>query len=130
MQPFIFDMEQVGFEDAQAMPRLLAIREKYVSEKPRAGYRPLGLSDSSQGTYKGEQFLDAEQITRNKLYIYTRAESTGFERRILMKRVNDNWKIDTVQERLVGWQHVGLREINMTWKLKKPIRSVCASYLA
>ena len=53
----------------RAVPRLLAIWEKYVSEKPRPGYRPLGLSYSAQGTYKGEQFLDAEQITQNKLYI-------------------------------------------------------------
>ena len=37
-------MEQVGFEDAEAVPRLLAIWEKYVSEKPRLGYRPLALS--------------------------------------------------------------------------------------
>ena len=28
-------MEQAGFEDAEAVPRLLAIWEKYVSEKPR-----------------------------------------------------------------------------------------------
>ena len=64
-------MEQAGFEDAEAVPRLLAIWEKYVSEKPRLGYRPLGLSYSAQGTYNGEEFLDAEQITENKLYIYT-----------------------------------------------------------
>ena len=108
MLPIIFDMEQVGFEDAQATPRLLAIREKYVSEKPRAGYRPLGLSDSSQGTYKGEQFLDAEQITRNKLYIYTREKQAGFDRRFLMKRVGEGWMIDAVQERLDGWQRTGL----------------------
>ena len=39
-------MEQVGFEDAQAVPRLLAIWEKYVSEKPRAGYRlPIIIKD-------------------------------------------------------------------------------------
>ena len=31
-------MEQAGFEDAEAVPRLLAIWEKYVSEKPRPGY--------------------------------------------------------------------------------------------
>ena len=37
-------MEHAGFEDAEAVPRLLAIWEKYVSEKPRPGYRPLGLS--------------------------------------------------------------------------------------
>ena len=101
-------MEQVGFEDAEAVPRLLAIWEKYVSEKPRPGYRPLGLSYSAQGTYDGEEFLDAEQITRNKLYIYTREKNIGFDRRFLMKRVGDGWKIDAVQERLDGWQRTGL----------------------
>ena len=101
-------MEQAGFEDAEAMPRLLAIWEKYVSEKPRPGYRPLGLSYSAQGTYNGEEFLDAEQITRNKLYIYTKEKNTGFGRRFLMKRVGDGWKIDAVQERLDGWQRTGL----------------------
>ncbi|MFR2779458.1 MAG: NTF2 fold immunity protein [Clostridium sp.] len=101
-------MEQAGFEDAEAVPRLLAIWEKYVSEKPRPGYRPLGLSYSAQGTYNGEEFLDAEQITKNKLYIYTREKNTGFDRRFLMKRVGEGWKIDAVQERLNGWQRTEL----------------------
>ena len=101
-------MEQAGFEDAEAVPRLLAIWEKYVSEKPRMGFRPLGLSYSAQGTYNGEEFLDAEQITKNKLYIYTREKNTGFDRRFLMKRVGEGWKIDAVQERLDGWQRTGL----------------------
>ena len=101
-------MEQAGFEDSEAAPRLLAIWERYVSEKPRPGYRPLALSYSAQGTYKGEGFLDAEQITKNKLYIYTREENTGFDRRFLMKRVDGSWMIDAVQERLDGWQRVGL----------------------
>ena len=101
-------MEQAGFEDAEAVPRLLAIWEKYVSEKPRPGYRPLGLSYSAQGTYNGEEFLDAEQITKNKLYIYTKEQNTGFDRRFLMKRVGDGWRIDAVQERLDGWQRTGL----------------------
>ena len=101
-------MEQAGFEDAEARPRLLAIWEKYVSEKPRPGYRPLGLSYSAQGTYNGEEFLDAEQITKNKLYIYTREKATGFDRRFLMKRVGEGWKIDAVQERLDGWQRTEL----------------------
>ena len=101
-------MEQAGFEDPEAVPRLLAIWEKYVSEKPRPGYRPLGLSYSAQGTYKGEQFLDAEQITRHKLYIYTREENIGFDRRFLMKRVGEGWRIDGLQERLNGWQRTGL----------------------
>lgn len=101
-------MEQAGFEDSEAAPRLRAIWEKYVRETPRPGYRPLALSYSAQGTYKGEGFLDAEQITKNKLYIYTREENTGFDRRFLMKRGGGRWKIDAVQERLDGWQRVGL----------------------
>ena len=101
-------MERAGFEDAEAVPRLLAIWEKYVSEKPRLGYRPLALSYSAQGTYNGEESLDAEQITRNKLYIYTREKNTGFDRRFLMKRVGEGWMIDAVQERLDGWQRTGL----------------------
>ena len=101
-------MEQAGFEDAEAVPRLLAIWEKYVSEKPRLGYRPLALSYSAQGTYNGEEFLDAEQITKNKLYIYTREKNTGFDRRFLMKRVGEGWRIDGLQERLNGWQRTGL----------------------
>ena len=101
-------MEQAEFGDAEAVSRLLAIWEKYVSEKPRPGYRPLGLSYSVQGTYKDEQFLDAEQLTRNKLYIYTREKYIGFDRRFLMKRVGEGWRIDAVQERLDGWQRVEL----------------------
>ena len=101
-------MEQAGFEDAEAVPRLLAIWEKYVSEKPRMGFRPLGLSYSAQGTYNVEEFLDAEQITKNKLYIYTKEKTTDFDRRFLMKRVGEGWKIDAVQERLNGWQRTGL----------------------
>ena len=52
--------------------------------------------------------LDAEQITKNKLYIYTREKATGFDRRFLMKRVGEGWKIDAVQERLDGWQRTEL----------------------
>ena len=62
----------------------------------------------AQGTYKGEQFLDAEQITKNKLYIYTREKNTGFDRRFLMKRVGEVRMIDAVHARLDGWQRVGL----------------------
>ena len=101
-------MEQAGFEDAGAVPRLLAIWKKYVSETPRPGCQPLGLPYSPQGTYNREAFLDAEQITKNKLYIYTREVNTGFGRRFLMKRVGESWKIDAVQERLDGWQRTGL----------------------
>ncbi|HIY97591.1 MAG TPA: RhsIA family immunity protein, partial [Candidatus Borkfalkia excrementigallinarum] len=101
-------VEQVGFENNEVEPRIMVIWEKYVSEKPRAGYRPLGLSISHSGTYFGEQFIDAEQITKNKLYIYTREKNTGIDRRFLMKRVEEGWKIDAVQERLDGWQRTGL----------------------
>lgn len=93
-----------SFEDEEAELRLWHIWEQYVSEKPRKGYRPLGLSFCPTGTYSQDVFIDAEQLTKNKLYIYTKAEGTGFERRFLMKRVDGRWKIDALQERLNGWQ--------------------------
>ncbi len=49
-----------------------------------------------------------EQITKNKLYIYTREKNTGFDRRFLMKRVGESWRIYAVQERLDGWTRTGL----------------------
>ena len=101
-------MEQAGFEDAEAVPRLLAIWEKYVNEKPRPGYRPLGLSYSAQGTYNGEEFLDAFFNDTATTEIYTREKNIGFDRRFLMKRVGEGWKIDAVQERLNGWQRTEL----------------------
>ena len=76
--------------------------------KAPSGLSTSGLSYSAQGTYNGEEFLDAEQITKNKLYIYTREKNTGFDRRFLMKRVGEGWMIDAVQERLNGWQRTGL----------------------
>ena len=68
----------------------------------------MGLSFNPKGTYSGKEFIDAEQVTRNKLYIYTREKNTSFDRRFLMKRVNESWMIEAVQERLDGWQRGGL----------------------
>lgn len=101
-------VSEKGFEDEEVHLRLLNIWEQYVSEKPRQGYRPLGLSYSPTGTYSEDVFIDAEQLTKNKIYIYTKTKITGFERRFLMKRVGEGWQIDALQERLDGWQRIGL----------------------
>lgn len=101
-------VSEKGFEDEEVNLRLLNIWEQYVSEKPRQGYRPLGLSYSPTGTYSEDVFIDAEQLTKNKIYIYTKTKNTGFERRFLMKRVDERWQIDALQERLDGWQRIGL----------------------
>lgn len=101
-------VSEKGFDDEEVKPRLLNIWEQYVSEKPRLGYRPLALSYSPTGTYSQEVFIDAEQLTKNKLYIYTKTEGIGFEHRFLMKRTEGSWKIDALQERLDGWRRVGL----------------------
>ena len=101
-------VSEKGFEDEEVNLRLLNIWEQYVSEKPRQGYRPLGLSYSPTGTYSEDVFIDAEQLTKNKIYIYTKTKNTGFERRFLMKRVGEGWQIDALQERLDGWQRIGL----------------------
>ncbi len=90
--------------------------KKYESEKgfkdeevkPQQECRPLGLSYSPTGTYSEDMFIDVEQLTKNKIYIYTKKKNTSFECRFLMKRVEERWKIDTLQERLDDWQRSGL----------------------
>ena len=52
--------------------------------------------------------MTQSRSTKNKLYIYTKEKTTDFDRRFLMKRVGEGWKIDAVQERLNGWQRTGL----------------------
>lgn len=68
-------VSEKGFEDEEVNSRLLNIWEQYVSEKPRLGYRPLALSYSPTGTYSQEVFIDAEQLTKNKIYVYTKTKN-------------------------------------------------------
>lgn len=49
-----------------------------------------------------------EKIVKNYFVIYTKTKSAGFERRFLMKRIGEKWKIEALQERLDGWQRIGL----------------------
>lgn len=103
------ETERNGFDHPNTTPSLLAVWEKFVSEKPRPGYRPVSLSYSHLGTYTGVSVTDAEQITKNKLWLY--ANQTGgaeSEYRFLMKRTADGWKIDYVQMRLDDWRRCGL----------------------
>ena len=103
------ETERNGFDHPNTAPSLLAVWDKFVCEKPRPGYRPVSLSYSSLGTYTGVSVTDAEQITKNKLWLY--ADQTGgaeSEYRFLMKRTAEGWKIDYVQIRFDDWRRCGL----------------------
>lgn len=103
------ETERNGFDHPSTEPSLLAIWDKFVSEKPRPGWRPVSLSYSSPGTYAAVKVTDAEQVTKNKLWLY--AEETGgakSEYRFLMKRTAEGWKIDYAQIRFDDWRRCGL----------------------
>ena len=103
------ETERNGFDHPNAAPSLLTIWDKFVSEKPRPGWRPVSLSYSSPGTYAAVKVADAEQVTKNKLWLY--AEEKGgakSEYRFLMKRTAEGWKIDYVQIRFDDWRRCGL----------------------
>lgn len=103
------ETERNGFDHPNTAPSLLAVWEKFVSEKPRPGWRPMSLSYSSPGTYAAVKVTDAEQVTKNKLWLY--AEESGgakSEYRFLMKRTAEGWKIDYVQIRFDDWRRCGL----------------------
>ena len=100
--------DQAGFDAPDVRPKLQQIWQQYVSEKPRMGYRPLALSLSPEGTYAAFRLVDAEQVSRNKLYIYAQDERINLDYRFWMKRVGEAWKIDAVQMRTDGWRRCGL----------------------
>ena len=100
-------MDQAGFEDAEAVPRLLAIWEKYVSEKPRPGLPAPGPLVQRPGhLQRGSSSWTRSRSPRTSSTSTPEREATGFDRRFLMKRVGEGWMIDAVQERLDGWQRI------------------------
>lgn len=103
------ETERNGFDHPNAAPSLLTIWDKFVSEKPRPGWRPVSLSYSSPGTYAAVKVMDAEQITKNKIWLYAEEkDGAKSEYRFLMKRTAEGWKIDYVQIRFDDWRRCGL----------------------
>ncbi|MDL2233464.1 RhsIA family immunity protein [Ruminococcaceae bacterium OttesenSCG-928-L11] len=109
MTDWEIDAYKRGLPFDEVRQPLRDIFAEYVSEKPRAGYRPLGLSAEASGTYSGHEIIDAEQVTKNKLYLYTR-DNAGSKSsfRFLMRNVDGVWKIDHAQVHWDGWQRWGL----------------------
>ena len=56
----------------------------------------------------GQVAVGVRHLSLIHIYIYTREENIGFDRRFLMKRVGEGWRIDGLQERLNGWQRTEL----------------------
>lgn len=103
------ETERNGFDHPNTAPSLLTIWDKFVSEKPRPGWRPVSLSYSSPGTYAAVKVMDAEQITKNKIWLYAEEkDGAKSEYRFLMKRTAEGWKIDYVQIRFDDWRRCGL----------------------
>lgn len=103
------ETERNGFDHPNTEPSLLAIWDKFVSEKPRPGWRPVSLSYSSPGTYTAVKITDAEQVTKNKFWLYAEEkDGAKSEYRFLMKRTAKGWKIDYVQIRFDDWRRCGL----------------------
>lgn len=103
------ETDRNGFDHPNTVPSLLSVWEKFVSEKPRPGWRPVSLSYSSPGTYAAVKVTDAEQITKNKLWLYAEEkDGAKSEYRFLMKRTAEGWKIDYAQIRFDDWRRCGL----------------------
>ena len=105
--------DQTDFDAPDVRPKLQQIWQQYVSEKPRMGYRPFALSLSPEGTYATFRLVDAEQVSRNKLYIYAQDERINLDYRFCMKRVGEAWKIDAVQMRQTGGGVVDCKKRNL-----------------
>jgi len=86
-----------------------ALFQKYCMDKPRAGYRPEGISYSLDrgGTYGDHQIIDTEIVTKNKIYLYTQ-DRHGSQFRFLIIRKDGEWRIDECQWHDGGWTKYGL----------------------
>ena len=86
-----------------------ALFQKYCMDKPRAGYRPEGISYSLDrgGTYSDHQIIDTEIVTKNKIYLYTQ-DRHGSQFRFLIIRKDGEWRIDECQWHDGGWTKYGL----------------------
>ena len=59
-------MERAGFEDAEAVPRLLAIWEKYVSEKPVRATGPWASRTAPRAPTRGKNFWTRSRSPRTR----------------------------------------------------------------
>ncbi|GET45526.1 NTF2 fold immunity protein [Capnocytophaga felis] len=97
-------------QNRELQSRCREIFKKYCTDKKRSGYRPEGISYSLMkgGTYGRHKIIDSEQITKNKMYIYTQDES-NLQHRFLFIRKEDQWLIDDAQCNFGGrWDKCGL----------------------
>jgi hypothetical protein len=85
------------------------IFKTYCIDKPRAGYRPNGLSfsDGPNYTYGQEKLIDSEQASKNKIIFYTK-DHLDFKYRYILIKKDEVWKIDERQRQSGGWKKCGL----------------------
>ncbi|MDO5105254.1 NTF2 fold immunity protein [Capnocytophaga sp.] len=94
----------------EVQERCRAIFAKYCTDKKRSGYRPDAISYSMMegGTYGSHKIIDSEQVTKNKMYIYTQ-DKQGTQHRFLWVRKADLWLLDDAQIHFGGnWTKSGL----------------------
>ena len=79
-----------------------AIFDEYCTSKERADGRPNILSYSKSPENVQETIVDTEQQSKQKMFIYTKDRS-GFQRRYLLCKLKNAWKVDYRECLLDGW---------------------------
>lgn len=99
---------EVGFTE-DLSNRCKEIFKKFCIDKPRAGYRPDGLhfSGAPNYTYGQDKFVDTEQVSKNRIYFYTK-DHIDFQYRYILIKKDNEWKIDERQWQSGGWKKCGL----------------------
>lgn len=97
-----------GFTD-EASFRCKLLFEEHCTDKTRKGYRPDGLhySNGPHYTYSKHKVVDSEQVTKNKIHLYTK-DHIDFQYRFMLVNIGSEWKVDEAQRLDGGWKKVGL----------------------
>ena len=101
--------ENEGFTEEIAV-QCVAIFKEYCTEKPRKGYRPNWLSNANgpNYTYNNQVIVDIEQLTKRKIFIYTKDNYLNAQYRFVMVKKETSWKIDQCYVHDGGWKTYGL----------------------
>lgn len=99
---------QVGFTE-ELSNRCKTIFKQFCIDKPRPGFRPDGMhySGAPHYTYGGHKLVDTEQVSKNKIYLFTK-DNIDFQYRFILIKKDNGWKIDEAQRLSAGWKKCGL----------------------
>lgn len=102
-------VNNIGFNEDLSI-KCKEIFQLFCVDKIRLGYRPevLYFAGSPNYSYKLEKLVDEEQISKNKIQLFTKDNNNFKYKYVLIQTVDAKWKIDERYIQSGNWKKCGL----------------------